>query len=175
MEIVNFWYELARQNKVIKGFIYGRPSAKGAGNEVYPLTHLDDPIAGQSQGNTVRYTCNVDITGLVIDGATVAEVQAKAFEVGLSYWQKIKDLGGFFSVEGFTFVSLSEYYDNDVAGYRFTYTLVSANPINMCIEYFDPNKEFPKATTFADFKTDNPQGCAVFSDKGGLPNFNIDV
>ena len=173
MQIVNFWYELARQNKAINGFIYGRIGDKGAGNEFFPLTHLDDPLTGQSNGNTIRYICNVDITGIVTKDTTVAAVQAAAFEVGLSYWQRIKDLKGFFSIEGFAFISLSQSTDNDAAGYRFTYTLISANPINTCIDYFDPDKQLPERSEFADFKTDNPEGCAVFSTKGGLPNFKI--
>lgn len=174
MQIVNFWYELARENKAIKGFIYGRNGAKGAGNEFYPLTHLDDPILGQSQGDTIRYTCNVDILGIPDGDVSVQEVQAAAFEVGLAYWQKIKDTRGAFRVESFNFISLSEYYDNDAAGHRFTYSIVSANPIDKCIEYFDPTKQFPTVDALPDFKTDAPDGCAVFNEKGGLPNFKLD-
>lgn len=175
MQIVNLWYELARQNKVINGFIYGRQGDKGAGNEFFPLTHLDDPLTGQSVDTTVRYICNVDILGLVTSDTTVQAVQAAAFEVGLSYWQKIRDLKGYFRVDGFTFISLSQYTDNDAAGYRFTYTLISPNPIDKCIEYYDPAKQFPTPADFPDFKTDNPDGCAVFSEKGGLPNFKITI
>jgi hypothetical protein len=175
MQIVNFWYELARQNKAVKGFIYGRNGSKGAGNEFFPLTHLDDPILGQSSGDTLRYTCNVDILGIPDDDTTVQEVQAATFEVGLSYWQKTKDIKGAFRMEGFSFITLSEYTDNDAAGHRFTYTVISANPINKCIEYYDPAKQFPTIDALPDFKTDNPEGCAVFSEKGGLPNFKIDI
>lgn len=175
MQIVNLWYELARQNKAINGFIYGRIGDKGAGNEFFPLTHLDDPITGQSQDTAVRYMCNVDILGLVTDDTTVQAVQAAAFEVGLSYWQKIRDIKGAFRVEGFTFISLSQYTDNDAAGHRFTYTLIAANPIDKCVEYYDPTKQFPKPDGFPDFKTDKPEGCAVFSEKGGLPNFKITI
>lgn len=175
MQIVNLWYELARQNKVVKGFVYGRKVNEGAGNEIFPLTHLDDPILGTSVGDTIRYTCNVDITGIPDAGATVQDVQAAAFMVGLSYWQKIKDTKGAFRVEGYTFITISEYYDNDAAGLRFTFQIIAANPVNRCEEYFDPAKQFPTVDALPDFKTDAPDGCAVFSEKGGLPNFTLDI
>jgi len=174
MQIVNFWYELARQNKAIKSFMYGKNGAKGAGNEKYPLTHLDDPILGRSQDTAIQYTCNIDILGIPNADASVQDVQAAAFEVGLSYWQKIRELRGPFRVESFTFISLSEYYDNDAAGHRFTFAVISANPINRCTEYFDPAKQFPLIDALPDFKTDAPEGCAVFSEKNGLPNFTLD-
>jgi len=175
MQIVNLWYELARQNKVVKGFIYGRKVNEGAGNEVFPLTHLDDPILGVSNGDTITYTCNVDITGIPDETASVQQIQDAAFMVGLSYWQKIKETRGVFRVSGYTFITLCEYYDNDAAGVRFTYQIISASPVSKCEEYFDPAKQFPNVEGFPDFVVDNPDGCAVFSEKGGLPNFKIDI
>lgn len=176
MQIVNIFYELARQHKQVKGFRYGKTYEKGAGSDIYPLTWLDDPIAGQSENDaTIRYTINVDILGLPTDDLDVLAVQSAAFLVGLSYKEKIRTINRDtnLNVKGFTFVSLRDYYDDNAAGYRFTYTLIGPNPSNLCAEYFDPDKQLDKTQPLPDFKTDNPNGCAVFNDKKGLPNFSV--
>lgn len=175
MQIVNFFYELARQHKQINGFFYGKAYEKGAANEAHPLIWLDDPIYGQNVNQTLSYTCNVDILGIPEDDEDVLDVQTAAFNVGLTLSEKIKQVyqSTGFKVDGFTFVSLRDYYDNNAAGYRFTYTIVQANPVNRCNDSFDPSKQFPKINALPDFKVENPDGCAVFSEKTGLPNFKI--
>lgn len=176
MQIVNFFYELARQHKLIKGFNYNKSYGKGAGNDSYPLVWLDDPVYGQSLGtNALQYTVNVDFLGIPATEAEVPAVQAEAFLVGLSFAEKIKQIrtNTGFSVERFSFLSLRDYYDDNAAGFRFTYAINQANPVDRCAEDFDPDKQFTKIDALPDFKTDNPNGCAVFSDKKGLPNFRV--
>lgn len=177
MQIVNFFYELARQHKQIKGFIYGKSYEKGAANEAHPLLWLDDPIYGQSVNQTLQYTVNVDILGIPENDEDVLDVQTAAFNAGLSIAEKIKQTRTQtgYSIDGFSFVSLRDYYDNNAAGFRFTYTMVQANPVNRCAEDFDPSKQFPKVDALPDFKVENPDGCAIFSDKTGLPNFKITI
>jgi len=176
MEIVNIFYELARQHEKINGFRYGKTSDKGAGTDVYPLTWVDDPISGQSpKDNVIRYTVNVDILGIPENDNDVLNVQSAAFVVGLSYREQIKktamQMG--YSVESLSFISLRQYYDDDAAGYRFTYFIIAANPLDRCENNYDPAKQFSQNQPLPDFKTENPSGCAVFNDKGGLPNFTI--
>lgn len=176
MKIVNLFYELARQHKQVKGFRYGKSYEKGAGNDIYPLTWLDDPILGQSlNDNVVRFTVNVDFLGIPQDDADVLAVQSAAYLVGLSFKERIREISTAtgFNVNAFSFVSLRDYYDDKAAGYRFTYTLVAPNPSNLCAEYFDPEKQLEKTKPLPDFSTENPNGCAVFNDKKGLPNFSI--
>lgn len=175
MQVVNLLYELSRQHKQIRGFVYGKEYEQGAANEVYPLVWLDDPIYGQSVNNILRYTVNTDILGLPEIAADVSDVQSSAFLVGLSFAEKIKKTQGAtgFGVDGFTFLSLRDYYDNNSAGFRFTYTLTQANPINRCGEFFDPSKEFVSVAVMPEFKVEHPDGCAVFNDKTGLPNFKL--
>lgn len=175
MQIVNFFYELARQHKQIKGFFYGKAYEKGAANEAHPLVWLDDPIYGRSANQALYYTCNVDILGIPENDEAVLGVQTAAFSVGLTIAEKIKQVRAStgFSIESFDFVSLRDYYDNNAAGFRFTYTVIQANPVDRCNEEFDPDKEFPRVNALPDFKVDNPDGCAIFSDKTGLPNFKI--
>ncbi len=172
MQIVNIFYELARQHKRINGFFYGKTYEKGAANEAHPLIWLDDPVYGQKINQTLSYTCNVDILGIPENEKDVLNVQTAAFNVGLMIAEKVDQFAGF-KTGGFTFMSLRDYYDNNAAGFRFTYTIVQANPVDRCIDEFDPAKQFPKIEVLPDFKIENPDGCAIFSEKKGLPNFKI--
>jgi hypothetical protein len=175
MKIVNLFFELARQHKRIKGFFYGKAYEKGAGNEAYPLVWLDDPVYGQSVVQTLTYSCNVDILGIPKNETDVPRIQTEAFEVGLSFAEKIKQIYRItgFGVRDFSFISLRDYYDNGAAGFRFTYTLAQANPVNRCNGDFDPSKHFPTPEALPDFKVDAPDGCAIFNEKSGLPDFKI--
>lgn len=176
MQIVNFFYELARQHKRIKGFTYNKAYQKGAGNSMYPLLWLDDPIAGQLVGaNVIRWTVNVDVLGLPGKDDEVTTVQAAAFDAGLSIIERIKNTRATTGVgiDGFNFVSLRDYYDDGAAGYRFTMYLNQANPVNRCAEDFDPAKTFPAMAKLPDFNVDHPEGTAVFTDGRGLPNFTL--
>lgn len=178
MQIVNLFYELARQQKEMKGFKYGKGYEKGAGSDVYPLTWVDDPLAGSSAnsaGSVIKWSVNVDILGIPANDAETLGVQDKAFLIGLSYIEKVKEIKSQtgLSIESFNFVSLREYYDDNAAGFRFTFVVNARNPVDRCADYFDPEKKFDKYNLLPDFNTENPDGCAVFNDKKGLPNFNI--
>lgn len=175
MQIVNFFYELAREHKRVNGFIYGRSYEKGAANEAHPLIWLDDPIYGASAGNTIRYTVNIDVLGIPVNDDEVLAVQSAAFTTGLSLIERIKQVrhASGFSIDGFTFVTLRDYYDNSAAGQRFTLTINQANPVDKCADDFDPDKQFPKTDALPDFLVENPEGCAIFNDGTGLPNFKL--
>lgn len=177
MQIVNLFYELARQHKQINGFIYGKGYEKGTAHEVHPLIWLDDPVYGLMVENTLQYTVNIDILGIPENNKEVLEIQTAAFNVGLTLKEKInrEQINTGFKVNAFDFVTLRDYYDNNAAGCRFTYTLIQANPLDRCADDFDPDKEFPKVDALRDFTIDNPEGCAIFSNKKGLPNFKIDI
>jgi len=175
MQIIDFFYELAREHKRINGFIYGKSYEKGAANEAHPLLWLDDPIYGQTVNQTVQYTVNVDILGIPVNEEEVSDVQTAAFDVGITIAEKIKQVRSNtgFSITEYSFITLRDYYDNNAAGCRFTYTVIQANPVNKCNEDFDPSKQFPKIEALPVFKVENPEGCAVFNNKTGLPNFKI--
>lgn len=176
MEIVNLFYELARQHKDIKGFRYGKGYEKGAGKDVYPLTWVDDPVTGQGQAdNVIRYLVNVDILGIPKSDKEVLPIQSKAFNVGLSYREQIKVMTPVtgLRVESMSFISLRDYYDDKAAGYRFSYTVIGANPLDRCEINYDPNKELTKDQPLPEYDTKNANGCAVFNDKTGLPNFDV--
>lgn len=175
MQVVNFFYELARQHALIRGFKYGKPSDKGAGNDKYPLVWVDDPILGQSTGSgaTMTYTVNVDILGLAETEDQVGDVQADALLTGLDFVERIKQLRSStgFSTERFSFITVRKYYDDSAAGVRFTFGINQANPVNRCAANFDPDKQLTTIAALPAFDVDAADGCAVFTDKKGLPNF----
>lgn len=176
MDIVNLFHDLARTHKQVRGFVYSKAYNKGTGTDAYPLVWLDDPIAGSSAGvndNAMRYTVNVDILGIPDETTDALAIQTSAHLVGLSFREKLRDRYKGASVEGYNFITLRDYYDDNAAGVRFTYTVVLANPINLCVEYFDPSKELIVPSDLPDFSVDNPEGCAIFNDKNGLPNFKV--
>lgn len=171
MQIVNIFYELARTHKNLKGFYYG--GQRGAGNSVYPLLWLDDPITGRTFGpNALSWGVNFDVLGIPGTEAEIATVQGEAFTAGLAIIERLKTLPGY-TVDAYNFITLREYYDDNAAGVRFTANLVRAIPLNLCVEYFDEGKVFPNLATLPDFNTDNPDGCAVFNKDGVLPDFKI--
>ena len=177
MQIVNFFYELARQHDQVRGFRYGKPGDKGAGRDAYPLVWVDDPILGQQTGTgaTIQYTTNVDFLGIPANESEVPAVQAAALLMGLDFVEKIRQTRSTsgFSTERFSFITLRQYYDDNAAGVRFTFAVNQANPVNRCAENFDPEKQFPSVQALPVFDVDAADGCAVFTDKKGLPNFTV--
>lgn len=178
MQIINFLYELARQHKRINSFVYGKAYTKGAGNNKYPLFWLDDPVSGRTNGdNAIVWSLNIDVIGIPANELEVEAVQTAAFNSMLTTFEKIKDLRkhglSVFSMGDFNFISLRNYYDDNAAGFRFSFTVTQANPVNRCADDFDPDKQFVTTEALPVFETDAPNGCAVFNDKGGLPNFKL--
>lgn len=65
MRIVDLFYEQARQHRAVRGFRYGKDSAKGGTGDLYPQVWVDDPIYIQSVGQGgIRYTVNFDVLGV---------------------------------------------------------------------------------------------------------------
>lgn len=180
MWIVDFYYDIARTNLRIKSFTYGKSYAKGAGTDRYPLIWLDDPIYGQTAAvaryNVLKWTVNVDILGIPTDEDDVIAVQAAAFLIGVGIPERAKAIYNAtgITIEGFTFTSLRDYYDDKAAGYRFTYNVSQANPVDRCAEDYDPSKVFSEPSPLPKFIVENPDGCAVFEDFKGLPNFSVE-
>jgi hypothetical protein len=179
MQIVDFFYMIARENLRIKSFTYGKPSAKGAGSDKYPMMWLDDPITGgtarENNLGVLQYVGNLDILGIPTGDDDVVNTQGSAFMIGLGIPERAKiiykDTGITFT--GFTFISLRDYYDDKAAGYRFTYTMTAASPVDRCANDYDPTKVFTNVSPLPSFSVDAPDGCAVFSNHPGLPNFSV--
>ncbi len=176
MQIVNLFFELSRQHIKIKTFRYGHSGGKGGGIDRYPLAWLDDPIYIRNiNNNALQYTVNLDILGVPENSNEVPTLQGVAMNVGLSFIEKIKKTAnatGFF-VDSFSILSLREYFDDNAAGCRFTLYVNGVNPVDLCADNFDENKQFEVSNLLPNFDTKGAEGCVVFSDKKTLPNFKI--
>jgi hypothetical protein len=179
MQIVDFYYLIARENLRINSFTYGKAYRKGSGTDRYPLLWLDDPIYGQTlalnQFNALSWTVNVDILGIPSNEDDVMAVQAAAFLVGIGIPERAKVIYKTtgVAITGYKFISLRDYYDDKAAGYRFTYTLSIANPVDLCANDYNPDKVFSVPSPLPAFIVDNPQGCATFAGRTGLPDFSV--
>jgi len=186
-QIVELFYDLSRQHKLVKSFKYDRLSkGMGIGDELMPHVFLEDPIyIGEANTTTgvVPVTVNFDIviTPQMLNNYSVypsTEAGQNLCEnIALNFIAKIRqrisendDL--FKGIVGWTVMTLKHWSDNDADGVRFSLVLNVKNLINFCdvSEHFDPDKEFNIGQYLTDIKTDDATGCAVFDHK--LPKFN---
>ncbi|WP_302605735.1 hypothetical protein [uncultured Alistipes sp.] len=177
MQIVDLFYNLARECRRIRGFAYGRAAAKGAGNDAYPLLWLDDPIMARREGGALFYTVNFDVLGIPEEqtDAAIASVQGEALETAcilLEHVQRTRGTHGF-TVRASDLVSVRSYYDDAAAGWRCTAVLAAPLPLDRCGDYFDEDGTLPMPQPLPVFSADDPSGCAVFSEKPGLPSFKM--
>ncbi len=175
MLIVELFYNLAREHKNIKSFVYGKNYTKGAGNTIYPTVWLDDPILCKVNKNVALYTANVDFLAIPELDRQAVWAQKEMLKIGLDFSEQIKKTRAVsgVSIDYFSFITLRDYYDDKAAGARFTFNLIAPNPANICEDEFDPEKEFERREGLPIFSVYGSDGCAVFSDKKGLPKFDI--
>ena len=178
MYVHDLIYKMAREHKAVKGFYFGRAELKGAGTDAYPLVWLNDPISGSNANGReiLRLNANVDILGIPANEADVARVQHLAFFIGIEFAEQIRRTSkptGVLNTMTYDWITLSNYTDDKASGVRFTYRLDALNPIDLCADMFDPDKQLDSPAGLPNFKTDNPSGCAVFSKQGVLPDFKL--
>lgn len=179
MQLVDILYELARQHKSVKAFVYNSVNEIGNGSELYPLFWLEDPLLGDNaDARIIRFDFNFSITEIPEEDNQVKPIQDRCFRIGLAIIEKLRKINNntLLSVKGFNFLTLRDYYDNKSAGIRFSVTVERTNPQNLCDldNDFEEGKEFPAIEALPKFKTDNPKGCATFPDKPGLPKITFD-
>ena len=187
-QIVELFYDLSRQHKLIKSFKYDQLSkGMGVGDELMPHVFLEQPIFVSETNLTngvVPVTVNFDIviTPQLLQNYGVYPSceagQNLCYRIGLNFIAKIRQyisenddlLKG---IVGWTVMTLKHWSDNDADGVRFSLVLNVKNLINFCDTdaHFDPDKEFTIEEPLADIDTKGAEGCEVFSDKK-LPKFN---
>lgn len=178
MQIVDLFYNYARQHLLVQGFIYGPNTYKGAGNEMFPLVWLDDPVYGSlisnDRSNVLSWTANADFLFIPKNESEVPLLQGMALSIAQVFYEKFKSENtGEFRPTGFSFVTLRNYYDFRACGVRATYTFTRRNTVDICNDDFDPDKQFEDMESLPAFSVDGADGCAIFSDKSGLPDFDI--
>lgn len=183
-KIVNTFYELAKQHKLIRSFEYNNVSKnKGTGEQLYPRFLMEDPIyidyASTLTGQTLC-TVNFDITCLPhafsnydVKQLTEEECQNVCHQIALHIIAKLRannlewDSRNGVEVLSFSFITLRHWGDDDASGVRCTVKLALDNDIQLCDldEHFDSEKEFNLGELLSDINTDDAQGCTDFSYK----------
>lgn len=183
------FYHLSEKHKLIRSFKYDRLSkGAGVGDELMPHVFLEDPLYfgnTDTKTGTLPVTINFDVvvTPQLLENwniyPTTESGENLCYHIALNFIARIRqmiqngDLDWVSSIASWNFITLKHWYDNDCLGVRFTIVLNVKNQINFCDtdEHFDEEKEFNLQQYLPDIKTDDAQGCAVFSSK--LPKFNI--
>ncbi len=190
-KIIDTFYGLSEQHKLVRSFEYNRVSKNmGTGEQLYPRVLLEDPIMiNEAQPTTgqVMTTVNFDITCLPhafsnypVRQLTEAECQNVCHQIALHFVARLRELNKDFETRNgievvrFSFMTLRNWGDDKAAGVRCTLRLAVDNDIQLCDldEHFDPDKEFDLGSLLDDIETDNAHGCIEFSDKK-LPNFTL--
>jgi len=189
-KIIDTFYDLAKQHKLIRSFVYDRVSkGMGTGEKQYPQFFLEDPIyINDSTPLTGQTLCtvNFDITCLPqafsnwdVRQLTEAECQNVCHQIGLHIVAKLRALNMEFDtrigmeVVKYSFMTLRNWGDDKAAGVRCTIQLALDNDIQLCDldEHFDSEKEFNLGNLLDNIDTDNAYGCTTFDYK--LPKIKL--
>lgn len=173
--IVNIFKNQARQHKTIKAFMYGRNYEQGSGKDRHPLFWLEDPMTGQNQNNTFVNTINFSILFVPLAEDKIEDLQNLAFSTGLNIIERIKadNRQPINILPDWTYLTLTDYYDDSACGCRFTVNFTQRNMQNLCLieEQFDINKAFEEKQGLNEFKVSPTNSCEIFTSK--LPDFNL--
>lgn len=191
-KIIDTFYDLAKQHKLIRSFAYDRVSkGMGTGEKQYPQFFLEDPIyindSTPLNGQTLC-TVSFDITCLPqafsnwnVRQLTESECQNVCHQIALHIIAKLREMNMEFDtrigmeVVKYSFMTLRNWGDDKADGIRCTVQLALDNDIQLCDldEHFDPEKEFDLGELLQPIDTDDAQGCHEnFSFK--LPKIKID-
>ena len=190
-KIIDTFYDLAKQHKLIRSFTYDRVSkGMGIGEKMYPQFFLEDPIyINDSTPTTGKTPCiiNFDITCLPqafsnynVRQLTEAECQNVCHQIALHIIAKLRadnlewETRNGVEVVKFSFLTLRNWGDDKASGVRCTLQLSVDNDIQLCNldEHFDSEKEFDLGNLLDDINTDDAHGCTDFSYK--LPKIKLD-
>lgn len=190
-DIVNTFYGLAREHKLIRSFVYNRVSkGMGTGEKNYPQMFLEDPIYIADSApvdGKVLVTINFDITCLPhafsnynVRQLTEVECQNVCHQIALHMVARLRELNKDFDtrtgidIVKYSFITLRNWGDDKAAGVRCTLKVYVDSDIQLCDlqEHFDPDKEFNLGELLDDINTDDASGCVDMSYK--LPVIKLD-
>lgn len=174
--ITNIFRNQAREHKTIKAFYYNRNYELGSGKDHYPLLWLDDPIMGNNRNNLFFNTVNFSVLFLPHKEQSLAQLQSLAFSIGLNIIERIKKHGNELGISiqpDWSYLTLSDYYDDNACGCRFTVNFTQANMQNLCLidEQFDADKQFDNESLLSDFNISPASNCEIFTNK--FPVFDL--
>lgn len=190
-DIVETFYDLAKQHKLIRSFKYEQLSkSAGTGEDKYPLFFLEDPIYindGTTTGGTNYANINFDIVmtpqwseNYNLKPTSELDCQNIAESIALNCIAKLRNdinddkISSILSIVSWDFVTLRRWYDDAASGVRVSLKVSIPNDIHYCDleEHFDENKEFKGNNLLSDIPTDDADGCISFDYK--LPKISLD-
>ena len=188
--IIDTFYNLSKEHKLVRSFAYDRVSKKkGTGEQSYPSVLLEEPIyikASEPTDGKVPVQVNFDVTCLPqafnnynVKQLTEEECQNVCHSIALNFVAKIRQDNKDFetrkgvSIVDYSFLTLRHWGDDDASGVRCTINLLVDSDIQLCNidEHFDPDKEFDLGKLLNDVDTDNASSCIQFDYK--LPNIKL--
>lgn len=189
--IVNTFYTLAKEHKLIRTFKYDSLSKSlGIGEDKYPLLFLNEPILLTNKNITNgQVTAQVNFEVLLtlqqlenynIKQPTPQDAENIAYHIALNMIAKLRqdrnddENPSEVSVISYSFLTLERFGDDAAYGVRCTLNLAVDNDITLCDvdEHFDENKEINISNLLSDIDTNNPSGCVTFDYK--LPKIKFD-
>lgn len=188
--IIDTFYTLSKEHKLVRSFIYDRISKKkGTGEQLYPQVFLEDPIyirTSEPMDGKVPVQVNFDITCLPhafnnynVKQLTEEECQNVCHSIALHFIAKLRqdnkewETRNGVEVADYSFITLRNWGDDNASGIRCTINLLVDSDIQLCDidEHFDPEKEFDLGKLLNDVDTDNAASCITFDYK--LPNIRL--
>lgn len=176
-KIVNTFYQLAKEHKLIRTFKYDYLSkGSGIGSDKYPLLFLEESIyinPNNFNEGMVGAVVNFDIEltpqnlqNYPIEEPSPMVCEQVAYSIAVNMLSKIKadyrngdneDV----DITNYSIITNRKWSDDDAIGVRVTAYLKVRSDINVCNmeEHFDPNKELTAEGLLLDFKTENAVGC----------------
>lgn len=189
-KIVNTFYILAKEHKLIRTFKYDSLSKSlGIGNDKYPLLFLNEPIYISNKSVTngqLNVTVNFEVLLTLqqlenynIKQPTPQDAENIAYHIALNMIAKLRqdrnddENPSDITVLSYSFLTLERFGDDAAYGVRCTLNLAVDNDITLCDidEHFDENKEIDISNLLSDIQTDNASGCVEFNYK--LPKISI--
>lgn len=188
--IIDTFYNLSKEHKLVRSFIYDRISKKkGTGEQLFPQVFLEDPIfikASHVMDGKVPVQVNFDVTCLPqafnnfnVKQLTEEECQNVCHQIALHFVAKLRqdnkewETRNGVEVSDYSFYTLRNWGDDNASGVRCTMNLLVDSDIQLCDidEHFDPEKEFDLGRLLNDIDTENAAGCVEFNYK--LPKIKL--
>lgn len=137
-ELIDYISRIALRHQAIKTVKYqSRQMINQQNNNAYMQVVIEDDVfsAFNISTNIYTMTINMDILTFLPTGYTPLEAHSDTFQVGneiLSFICKDTEYSHLINVSDYSFLTLSNFTDDNCYGQRLTITLEVPNPVNMC-------------------------------------------
>jgi hypothetical protein len=139
MWLIYYLADLARRYDRLRGFRYAPSGERGAGNDVYPLMWVDDPILSGGVGDPIiqskfQWTVNIDFLDIPRKTPDILRVQSNMRMACLDMLEKIavERYNTVLSIMSIDILTLREYNDDNAAGIRATIGFGLVSDVDTC-------------------------------------------